>query len=126
MAGRPSSKPAPPFGQRLAAARQAKGLSQLQLAQLLNTTQKTIDYYERRSLNPTLDFIERAAHVLNLAPSQLLPDLANPPASAPRLKPGPISQLQLRFDLVKQLPRNEQDFILKFLDTILLRYHLLP
>lgn len=36
---------------RRQAARKARGLSQVQLARLLDTTQKTIDYYERRATN---------------------------------------------------------------------------
>jgi DNA-binding XRE family transcriptional regulator len=60
MADRPPTKEAPIFGQRLAALRRAKGLSQTQLAELLDITRKMIDYYERRAGNPSLDFIQRA------------------------------------------------------------------
>jgi transcriptional regulator with XRE-family HTH domain len=115
MAGRPPTKDAPPFGQRLAAARLAKGLSQIQLARLLNTTQKTIDYYERRAVNPTLEFIERAAQVLDVGVAELLGNKPEPR----RAKPGPVSQLQRRFEQIKRLPRKEQEFVLKFLDTVL-------
>lgn len=118
MAGRPPEKEAPPFGQRLAAARHAKGLSQTQLAQLLNTTQKTIDYYERRALNPTLDFIERAAKALDVSAADLLGAEPTQPPS----KPGPVPQLQKRFEQIKKLPRKEQEFVLKFLDTVLQKY----
>jgi len=118
MAGRPANKQAPPFGQRLAAARKAKGLSQIQLAERLDTTQKTIDYYERRAVNPTLEFIERAAQVLGVTVGELL---GVEPARA-RNKPGPSSQLQRRFEQIKRLPRKEQEFVLKFLDTVLERY----
>ena len=38
-----------------------------------------------------------------------------------RAKPGPVSQLEQRLERLKQLPRAEQDFILKFLDTVLER-----
>ena len=118
MAGRPPEKEAPPFGQRLAAARHAKGLSQTQLAELLNTTQKTIDYYERRALNPTLDFIERAAKALDVSAADLL---GAEPTQTPS-KPGPVPQLQKRFEQIKKLPRKEQEFVLKFLDAVLQKY----
>jgi transcriptional regulator with XRE-family HTH domain len=40
------------FGQRLAAARRAKGITQRELADRLNTTRAMVDYYERRAVNP--------------------------------------------------------------------------
>src|SRR5262249_41547057 len=66
------TKEAPIFGQRLAALRRAKGLSQTQLADLLDTTRKMIDYYERRAGNPSLDFIQRVAEALDVSVAELL------------------------------------------------------
>jgi len=34
-------------------------------------------------------------------------------------RPGPVPQLQLRFEQIKQLPRQQQEFVLHFLDTVL-------
>jgi transcriptional regulator with XRE-family HTH domain len=115
MAGRPQIKEAPLFGQRLAAVRRNKGLTQVQLAARMQTTQKMIDYYERRSPNPALDFIERAAAALEVSVAELL---GSQPHTS-RSKPGPASQLERRFERVKLLPRKEQEFVLKFLDTVL-------
>ncbi|MGH9972112.1 MAG: helix-turn-helix domain-containing protein [Pyrinomonadaceae bacterium] len=117
MAGRPELKQAPLFGQRLAAVRRNKGMTQTQLAQLMKTTQKMIDYYERRSPNPALGFIERAAAALEVS----VADLLGSQPHTTRAKPGPVSQLQRRFEQVKLLPRKEQEFVLRFLDTVLER-----
>ncbi len=115
MIGRPPNKDAPPFGQRLAAARQSKGLTQRELAELLGTTREMVDYYERRAVNPALEVIRKCAKVLGVSAMALLGEDA-PPC---RAKPGPVSQLQRRFEQIKKLPRKEQEFILKFLDTAL-------
>ncbi|HEU4388774.1 MAG TPA: helix-turn-helix transcriptional regulator [Blastocatellia bacterium] len=115
MAGRPPTREAPLFGQRLAAFRRAKGWSQSQLAETLDTTRKMIDYYERRAINPSLDFMQRAAEALDVSLAELL---GSHPKRA-RTKPGPPSQLEVRFDKIKRLPRKEQDFVIKFLDTVL-------
>ena len=48
MAGRPPTREAPIFGQRLAAARKARGWSQTEFAKRLSVTRALIDYYERR------------------------------------------------------------------------------
>lgn len=115
MAGRPPTKEAPIFGQRLAALRRGKGLSQTQLADLLDTTRKMIDYYERRAGNPSLDFIQRAAEALDVSVAELL---GSQPKAA-RGKPGPTPQLQLRFEQIRRLPRKEQEFVIRFIDTVL-------
>ena len=117
MAGRTPTREAPLFGQRLAAIRKARGLSQRQLADLLGTNREVVDYYERRATNPTLDLIHRVARALDVS----VVDLLGFEASRPRGKPGPPSKLQTRLDKVKQLPRKEQEFVIKFLDTVLER-----
>lgn len=113
--GRPASKDAPIFGQRLAALRRGKGLSQRELAEKLNTTREAIDYYERRAQNPTLDLIQRLAEALDVTVAELLGSEPQPV----RARPGPVPQLQLRFEQIKQLPRQQQEFVLHFLDTVL-------
>lgn len=55
MAGRPATKAAPLFGQRLSALRKAQGLTQRELAEALGTTPEMIDYDERRAINPALE-----------------------------------------------------------------------
>ena len=108
-------KATPFFGQRLAAVRRSKGLTQQQLADKLNIKRSLIDYYETRSPNPALDFIERAANALEVSISELLGSEPN----TPKGKPGPTSQLQRKFEQVKLLPRDKQKFVLQFLDTVL-------
>ena len=115
MAGRPAEKEAPFFGQRLSAVRRNKGLTQRELAERMQVKRELIDYYERRSPNPALDFIERAAAALEVSVAELLGSEPN----TPRSKPGPQSQLQRKFEQVKLLPREKQKFILQFLDTVL-------
>lgn len=116
--GRPAQKQAPPFGQRLATIRLDKGLTQRELAQRMGTNQKMIDYYERRAINPALEVVRGCARALGVSVVELLGQEAAAPL---RRKPGPVSQLERRFERVKQLPRSEQEFVIKFLDTVLER-----
>jgi len=115
MAGRPPIKEAPPFGQRLAAVRKRHGLSQKQLAERLKTTREVIDYYERRAVNPSLAFIERAAESLDVSVAELVGSEQKPA----RRRPGPSSQLARRIEQLRDLPRKKQEFVIRFLDTIL-------
>jgi transcriptional regulator with XRE-family HTH domain len=115
MAGRPPSKAAPPFGQRLAGARRSRGWSQTKLAEKLQTTQKVIDYYERRAVNPSLAFIQRAAEVLEVSAAELV---GGEPAPG-RSRPGPAPQLARRLEQIRQLPRKQQEFVIRLLDTVI-------
>lgn len=104
MAGRPQTKDAPPFGQRLARLRKEKGLSQKELAEKLGTTREMVDYYERRAVNPSLAVLEQAAEALSVSTAELL---GSEPAQKKRGK-GPVGKMQKLFEQVSQLPRAQQ------------------
>jgi hypothetical protein len=74
-----------------------------------------IDYYERRSPNPAFDFVERAVRAMEVSVAELL---GSEPHTM-RAKPGPVSQLQRRFEQAKLLPPKKQQLIMEFLDAIL-------
>ncbi len=115
MAGRPPTKEAPPFGQRLAAARKSKGWSQAELAQRLGATRALIDYYERRAKNPTVDFVQRAADVLGVPVASLISDNE----ARLRKRPGPVSKIEQQIEELRQLPKAKQRFVSELLDTVL-------
>ena len=116
MAGRPPTRPAPPFGQRLAAARARRGLSQQQLADRLGMSRDMIAYYECRAKNPTLEFLERAAEALRISVEELTGRAAARPTRKP---PGPPSKLARQLDEVRKLPRAKQKFLSELLDSLL-------
>jgi ribosome-binding protein aMBF1 (putative translation factor) len=72
MAGRPTTKPAPAFGQRLAALRKQRGWTQNELAERLDTTVKMVTYYEREAENPTHKTIEAIASVFEVSSADLM------------------------------------------------------
>jgi hypothetical protein len=59
--------------------------------------------------------IQKLAEALEVTVAELLGSESQPV----RARPGPIPQLQLRFEQIKQLPRQQQEFVLDFLDTVL-------
>ena len=60
------------FGQRLRELRLERGLTQLQLATLLSTTQGTIGKYEREELQPNINMIIEICKVLEISSDYLL------------------------------------------------------
>lgn len=116
MAGRPTTREAPPFGKRLAALRKESGLTQAQLADKLGVSIKAVDYYERRAKNPSLELMKKAAEVLGTTVAELAGDDAAPRG---RSKRGPVSILDDRFDKVKKLPRAKQQLVARMIDAVL-------
>jgi transcriptional regulator with XRE-family HTH domain len=109
MAGRPPTREAPYFGKKLAELRAARGLTQEQLAEQLGVSQKTITYYERRTVNPSLDLINRLAEFFDVSSADLINEKAT--VKARRHKSGPKSALDEAFELARTLPRQKQQVI---------------
>jgi transcriptional regulator with XRE-family HTH domain len=118
--GRPPQKDAPPFGRRLAALRRQKGLSQRELAERMQTTQKMVDYYERRAANPALEVVQKAAAALEVSPAQLIGD-GTAPARLNK-KTGPTGKVQRIFEDVSRLPRRQQEHIVRVVSALVMQY----
>lgn len=116
MAGRPTSKQAPPFGERLAALRKERGLSQEALAEMIGTTRANVAYFERKASNPTQDVIQRCAAALAVPVGDLMDDGS---AAKQTRKRGPASRFEMQLEQLRRLPRSQQQFVSKFLDTVL-------
>jgi transcriptional regulator with XRE-family HTH domain len=112
---RPTSKRGPDFGARLATARKAAGFTQVQVADKLGISQQMVDYYERRAVNPSADFVRRAAALFKVSTDELL---GNVNGHAPR-KPGPPSQLEQLTARLAKLPRAKQKVVTQMLEGVL-------
>jgi len=109
MAGRPATKAAPVFGQRLAAARKAKGITQRELADRLNTTREMVDYYERRAVNPALEVVRGCAKALNVPMIDLLGSEDHENNGRKKRGSGPTGKMRRLFEAASQLPRSQQE-----------------
>jgi len=112
--GRPAKTPATQLGQRIAAARERIGLSQVDLAQKLNVTQQTITAWERRSTVIKSDTLIRLASVLNVSVDELLGVSKSRPK--PQVARGRLQQV---FERAANLPRRQQQHIVKVVDALL-------
>ena len=112
--GRRPTKTAPKFGQRMAAFRTAKGLTQFDLADALDMTRDQIAYYERAAKNPSMEVIEKVAVFFGISVGELFND-------APRTakKPGPASQFAQLASRLDQLPRAQQKTVAQMLEGFL-------
>ena len=65
-------RPGSEFGERLTALRKARGLTQVQLAELLKTSQRAISHYETKAEFPPAQVIIDLAGVLEVSTDELL------------------------------------------------------
>ena len=115
MAGRPPTKEAPEFGQRLAKFRKARGWTQSELAERLDTTVKTVTYYEREATNPTQKTLEKLGEILDVTPSELMGEVSN----SKNGKPGPASKLEKLTAQLAKLPKSKQKVVIDMLEGYL-------
>ncbi|MCZ2076629.1 MAG: helix-turn-helix domain-containing protein [Bryobacterales bacterium] len=114
MAGRPSTKTPSILGARLAELRKAAGLSQAQLAKTLGMPQRTLSYYEREADDLPAKMLTDLSRALGVSVTDILQS-----DDGTARKRGPKSKIERQLDVVRQLPRGEQQFVSKVLDSIL-------
>lgn len=101
-------------GARLAACRKEQGLTQTELGDLVGQSQQVIaDYETGRRRIPACNLV-MIAEAIGVSASELLEGTGTGPR-----KRGPASKLQQQFERVKHLPRSEQQFVIRMLDSAL-------
>jgi transcriptional regulator with XRE-family HTH domain len=103
------------FGQRLAALRKERGLTQVQLADLLGTSQQAVTAYENGTRRVPITTLPLLAQTLGTTIEAMIG------ASAPRgqAKRGPSPKIQQQLERVSQLPRARQRMVNEVLDSLL-------
>lgn len=115
--GRPSKRERSEFGERVYAARIARGMSQSDVASKFGIKQPAFAAWERDAVSLRPEQIAKLAAVLQVPVSQLVGAAA--PAATARLKPGPPSVIEKRLQALQRLPRDKQKVVLQLLDSFL-------
>ena len=106
------------FGERLFAARQQMGLSQIELAEKLGITQSTYAGWERRTTALKPHYISSLAAFLNVPVDYLLGH-----QDSVQRKGGPVGKARRVFEEVSRLPRHQQKRILGIVEDLLAALH---
>ncbi len=118
-AGVPSGRPAKvnrtPFGARLNKAREAKGLSQKQVAEKMGIAQQTYAAWERRRSVIKPEDLAKLATLLEVDVNELLGT-----KPVPKKAGGPTGKARKVFERVSQLPRYQQQRILATVEDMLI------
>ena len=103
--GRPSKHPRSPLGEAIAQARESAGLSQTELADLVNVPQQVIASWERKSQTIRSDNLVKLSKALDISTDELLGLSSSSVAKTSRKVKAVISSLNT-------LPKKQQDQIL--------------
>jgi len=103
------------LGARLAEARKAQGLTQIELAERLAIPQQTLARYEVGRSRVPISLLLTMAQVLRFS----LDDMLMGRSAAGRAKRGPASKLELQVEAISRLPKAKQRFVVDMLDAVL-------
>jgi transcriptional regulator with XRE-family HTH domain len=113
------------LGQRIAKARSAADLTQVQLAEALGISQPQLAFYEVGKRRVPVSMLPGLAKVLGVSLEALIAhdDAAQVAAAPPRrTRRGPISKLEQQLDAIARLPKAEQKIVSRFLDTMIAQH----
>jgi transcriptional regulator with XRE-family HTH domain len=108
------------FGQRLAELRKLRGLTQVQLAQKLDSTQRAITYYENEASYPPVDTIVELAKILGVTTDELLGiSNGNPVAKSVDLTSDPeLRRLWRKFQQIARWPEKDRNAVIRIINTM--------
>jgi transcriptional regulator with XRE-family HTH domain len=103
------------LGARIAALRKDQGITQVQMAALLNVSQQTITAYEAGRRRMPVSSLPVIARYLGVSIEELI---GEPPGAAAK-KRGPTPKIQQQMERIQQLPKAQQRFVMQMIDTVL-------
>lgn len=102
------------FGPRLAAIRQAKGLTQAELGEAVGVSQRVIAYYETETQQPPGALLADLARALKVSADELLGLKPVSEKTSPR-----TARLMKRLGRVAELPAADQRAVLKLIEALI-------
>jgi len=103
------------FGERLAQLRRAKGLTQVQLADLLAVSQQAVTAYESGQRRVPISTLPLLARTLSITVEELI----GAPAKRSNSKRGPAPKLQQQLEQLSRLPKDKQRLVSQVIESVL-------
>lgn len=102
------------LGYCIASLRNERGLTQVQLAEILGYSQQQVLSFEKGRRRVPVSALPELSQALGVSVEELLGAQEGQPA-----KRGPAPKLQRQLEQLSQLPRSQQRFVSQMLDTVL-------
>lgn len=103
------------MGKRIAQFRKAQNMTQTQLADALGIAQQTMAHYEGGKLRIPVALLPTLARLLAVSVEEIIGE----PTKSAKGKRGPTPRLQRQMELIGQLPRAKQKFVMEMLDAVI-------
>jgi len=104
------------LGQRIAALRRERSLTQVQLAGAMGVAQQTLAHYEAGRLRLLAGALPNLADRLCVSVEELIGTSAKQTTISKR---GPASTLEKQIEQISHLPRAKQKFVMDMLNTVI-------
>ncbi len=101
------------LGGRIAEARRAQGMTQVQLAQELGLAQQTLAHYEVGRARVPVALLPQLARALAVTVADLVGEQSSPG------RRGPAPKLLQQVERIQRLPKARQRFVMELIDTAL-------
>ncbi len=101
------------LGRRIAGLRKERGITQLELAQILGVSQQSITSFEKGRRKIPVYLLPPLAKALTVSVEDVLGEAQQPK------KRGPAPRLLQQMECIHQLPKAKQRFVLQMLDAVL-------
>jgi transcriptional regulator with XRE-family HTH domain len=108
--------PSSAFGRRLTQLRMEKGLTQTDLASLIDSTQRNISHYETIADYPPTDVLVKLASALKVSIDDLL-GIKIPKATPPRQDPE-LRRLWKKFQQMMTLPEKDRRAVIRLINSL--------
>ena len=111
--------PATEFAKRLIAARKARNLTQVQLAERLGSTQRNISYYETGAGYPPAPVIVELADILEVSADELLGIDKAPKGRTEEGRDDPqVRRFWKKFQQIARLPEKDQRAVIRLVNSL--------
>ena len=101
------------MGTRIAALRKDSAITQVQLAEMMEVSQQTVASWEVGRRGVPVSIVPTLARALGSSVEALVGEKPT------RAKRGPAPKLQQQMERISGLPRTQQQFVMRMLDTVL-------
>lgn len=109
-------RPTSPFGERLTALRMARGLTQVELARKIESTQRAISRYETIADRAPAPIVARLAVTLGVTTDELLG--VKSPKSAAMADDPETRRLWKKFQRVLELPEKDRRAVIRLVNSL--------
>jgi len=108
------------FGARLASIRKRRGMTQVELAEAIDSNQPGISYYESKGGYPPAPVLAQLARALNVSTDELLGIARQRPAARSSKNEVPPEKRRLwkQFQLVEELSERDQRSVLRLIRAL--------